>query len=81
MKINNILISHEEFAAVLVDTKIALREKAPMHVYADSYDVYTETIFEDPFFDSDDNDYCVTTVTHNCSSGEEYIKEFRPHHQ
>lgn len=80
MKINNIPMSHEEFAAVLVDTKIALREKAPMRVYADC-DVYVETIFEDPFLDSDDNDYCVTTVTHNCSSGEEYIKEFRPHHQ
>lgn len=80
MKINNIPMSHKEFAAVLVDAKIAIREKVPMRVYEDSYDVYTESIFEDPFLDFDDNDYCITTVTHNCTSGEEHIGEFRPHH-
>lgn len=80
-KINNIPMSHEEFMSVLTDIKVAIREKAFMHVYADSYDVYTETIFEDPFLDFDDHDYCVTTVTHNCTTGEQHIDEFRPHHR
>lgn len=80
MKINNIPVSHEEFMSVLTDKKVAIREKAFMCIYADSYDVYTETIFEDPFLDFDDNNYCVTTVTHNCTTNKEYSKEFYPHH-
>lgn len=80
MKINNIPMTKKEFNNVLVDIKIAIRENWHISIYADHYGVHTDIVIEDPLLDSNDNNYCVTTVTHNCTTNTEYSKEFYPHH-